>query len=150
MRGQAFDSVKYVKGYTEKQLAWLDAQLRGSKARWKIVVGHHPVYTGGWRKDSPDTKRMHDLLEPIFTKHKVDVYIAGHEHHLEHIKAEGPTHYIVSGAASESRKVAVYPGIGTFAAGVQGFCTFSMTRDSILVQYIDYTDKVIHSTTIVK
>ncbi|RYY54057.1 MAG: acid phosphatase [Chitinophagaceae bacterium] len=149
-RGQAYDSVKYVKGSVAKQLAWLDARLSSSKARWKIVVGHHPVYTGGWRKDSPDTKKMHDLLEPIFEKYKVDLYIAGHEHHLEHVKAAGPTHYLVSGAASESRKTDKYPGIGTFAAGVQGFATLSIMKDSALIQFIDYRDKILHETVIKK
>jgi hypothetical protein len=28
------------------QLQWLDSALSGSKADWKVVVGHHPIYMG--------------------------------------------------------------------------------------------------------
>ena len=150
LRGNPYDSVKYVKGYVATQIAWLENLLSSSKAKWKFVVGHHPVYTGGWRKNSTDTKKMHYLFEPLFNKFRVDVYIAGHEHHLEYIKPDGPTHYVISGAASESRKVALYPGIGKFAAGVQGFATFSLTPDSLLIQFIDYKDRIINTSTIRK
>jgi tartrate-resistant acid phosphatase type 5 len=146
MRGQAYDSVKYKPGAVKAQREWLESTLAGSKAKWKIVVGHHPLYTGGWRKESPDTKNMKEFLEPIFKKYKVDVYIAGHEHHLEYIKPDGPTHYIISVAASEARPVSIYPGIGKFAAAVQGFATFSVTKDKILVQFIDYKDRILNET----
>jgi tartrate-resistant acid phosphatase type 5 len=150
LRGAPYDSVKYRPGAVAAQRAWLEKTLAGSNARWKIVVGHHPLYTGGWRKESADTKNMKNYLEPVFKKYKVDVYLCGHEHHLEYIKPDGATHYIISGAASEARPVSLYPGIGKFAAGVQGFATFSVTHDSILVQFIDYTDKIINETIISK
>lgn len=150
LRGQAYDSVKYPIGAVEKQLAWMEENLSSSKARWKIIVGHHPLYTGGWRKESTDTKNLKELLEPLFTRYGVDVYLAGHEHHLEHIKPEGPTHYIISGAASEARPVMVYPKIGVFAAADQGFATFSVNHDQILVQFIDHQDKILHESVIRK
>jgi tartrate-resistant acid phosphatase type 5 len=150
LRGNHFDSVKYISGAVEKQKEWLENLFAKSNAKWKIAVGHHPLYTGGWRKDSEDSKRMKAFLEPIFTKHKVDVYIAGHEHHLEYTKPAGPTHYIISGAASEARPVAINPNGGKFAAGTQGFCTFSITKDIMLVQFIDYKDKIINETVITK
>jgi hypothetical protein len=150
LRGQAYDSVKYRKGYVAEQMRWAEGLLSGSKARWKIVVGHHPVYTGGWRKESPDRLRMQAFLEPILKKHKVDIYLCGHEHHLEYVKPEGPTHYIISGAASEARPVSIYPGIGKFAAATQGFAAFSVTPDQILIQFIDYKDKIINESVIIK
>ena len=93
---------------------------------------------------------MRDFLEPIFSKYKVDIYLCGHEHHLEHIKPADCTHYILSGAASEARPVAIYPAIGKFAAGIQGFATFSVSQSKILVQFINYKDKIIYETTIIK
>jgi len=150
MRGHPYDSIKYPQGAVEKQLAWIDEKLETSKARWKIVVGHHPLYTGGWRKESADTKRLRELLEPRFAKYAVDVYLAGHEHHLEHIKPEGKTHYIISGAASEARPVTKYPEIGIFAAADQGFATFSVSHDQILIQFIDHKDKILHESVIKK
>ena len=150
LRGTPYDSVKYLPGGVARQVNWLKQLLAGSQARWKIVVGHHPLYTGGWRKESKDTRNMKDFLEPIFSTYKVDIYLAGHEHHLEHIKPAGVTHYIISGAASEARPVSLYPGIGRFAAAVQGFATFSVTHDQVLVQFIDHHDKIINETVIAK
>lgn len=150
LRGNPNDSVKYPAGAVASQRAWLEKLLSTSNARWKIVVGHHPLYTGGWRKESPDTKRMKEFLEPLFNQYKVDIYLAGHEHHLEHIKPEGPTHYIISGAASEARQVALFPGIGKFAAAVQGFATFSVAKEEITVQFIDHTGSILHTSNIGK
>jgi tartrate-resistant acid phosphatase type 5 len=150
MDGDPYDSVKYVKGGVARQRQWLEDLLASSNARWKIVVGHHPMYTGGWRKNSVDTKNIKSFLGPIFEKNNVDVYIAGHEHHLEYTKPAGKTHHIISGSGSEARPVSLHPDGGKFAAAVQGFASFSVVSDSILVQFIDHKDKIINTTVIKK
>lgn len=150
LRSAPYDSIKYKPGYVKAQQQWMENLLASSTAKWKIVVGHHPVYTGGWRKNSDDTKRMKNFLEPIFKKYQVDVYIAGHEHHLEYIKPEGTTHYIISGAASEARPVVIYPEIGKFAAATQGFATCSISGNQLLLQFINYKDEIINTSVINK
>lgn len=150
LNGVQHDSIKYPVGSVDKQRQWLENLLSSSKAKWKMVVGHHPLYTGGWRKDSRDTKNLKAYMEPIFTRHKVDVYICGHEHHLEYIKPAGKTHYIISGAASEARPVALHPDGGKFAAATQGFATFSVARDQLLIQFINYKDEIINESVILK
>lgn len=151
MRGNKPDSVKYPVGATEAQLAWLESVLSDNTVKWKMVVGHHPLYTGGWRYNSPDTKNMHDLLEPLFKKYNVDVYICGHEHQLEYYKPDGSkTHYIISGAGSESRPAFIKPANGRFISSQQGFATFSVTADKLLVQFINYKDQIIKTQLISK
>lgn len=150
LRGHPYDSIKYKKGYVQQQKEWIQRELSQSNAKWKIVVGHHPLYTGGWRKDSRDVANMKAFLEPIFHQYKVDLYIAGHEHHLEHVKPAGPTHHIISGAGSEARPVKLHPNGGKFVAGTQGFATFSVTNKEILVQFIDYKDQIIHTVSLPK
>ena len=39
---------------SERQLRWLDEELSRSQARWKVVYGHHPIYSGGAYEDRPD------------------------------------------------------------------------------------------------
>ncbi|MFT3822994.1 MAG: tartrate-resistant acid phosphatase type 5 family protein [Chitinophagaceae bacterium] len=150
LRGQAHDSVKYVEGAVAKQRQWLEKLLASSNAKWKIVVGHHPLYTGGWRKDDEDTKKMRDFLEPLFSQYNVDLYLCGHEHHLEYTKPNGKTHYIISGAASEARPAALNPEGGKFIAAEQGFATMSVAADKVLVQFINYQGKILNSSTITK
>jgi UDP-2,3-diacylglucosamine pyrophosphatase LpxH len=150
MRGGKPDSAKYPAGGAEAQIAWLESILSDNTVKWKMVVGHHPVYTGGWRHNIQDTKNMQGLLEPLFKKYNVDVYIAGHEHHLEYYKPEGKTHYIISGAGSEARPAQITPTGGRFIAPQQGFATFSVARDNILIQFINHKDEIIKSQMIIK
>lgn len=151
LNGQKHDSIKYVAGAVDKQKQWIESQLANSRAKWKIVVGHHPLYTGGWRKNSPNTLKMKNFLEPIFDKYGVDVYLAGHEHHLEHTKPMNHrTHHVISGAASEARPTTIHPDGGIFAAATQGFATFSVANNQILIQFIEYTNKILHESIIRK
>lgn len=86
------------------QLAWLEKALADSKAKFKIVFGHYPLYSSGLHGTKEDsTVRLRAILEPVFKKHGVDVYLAGHEHHYEKSQViEGVQHF-VSGAAGKLR-----------------------------------------------
>jgi len=46
-----------------EQLTWLEAALNASRARWRILYGHHPLYSTG-RKHGGDPK-LREKLEPI-------------------------------------------------------------------------------------
>jgi hypothetical protein len=38
---------------SEAQLLWLKDELAKSRARWKLVYGHHPIYSAGAHEDNP-------------------------------------------------------------------------------------------------
>ena len=114
---------------TTAQLAWMEEALSEEKD-WKIVVGHHPLYTGGKRVEDKNYVRTH--LENRLKKHKVDMYLAGHEHDLQHIKPEGSVHYFVSGAGSEVRPTG-HLDETLFAQSIQGFLgRFNRKRQHLL------------------
>lgn len=123
------------------QLAWLDSTLAASHADWKIVVGHHPMYTGGKRADEVNTQRLH--LEARLKRAGVHFYLAGHEHDLQYIKPEGPTHHIISGAGSEVRPTGHLPQT-VFAKAEQGFAAFSVSAKQVLLQFVNYKGEVIY------
>lgn len=132
---------------TTTQLQWIDSVLN-VEVDWKIVVGHHPLYSGGKRKEDKSYVRMH--LEPLLTKHRVNVYFAGHEHDLQHIKPTGkPTHHIISGAGSEIRPTGMME-YSVFAKAIQGFVSSSITMDSIYHQFVDLNGTVIYDFSIKK
>ncbi|MEM8981749.1 MAG: metallophosphoesterase family protein [Pseudomonadota bacterium] len=60
-----------------EQAEWLDEQLSNSDARWKILSMHHPVFSSGTGRDSPDRRAA---LLPVIEKHKVDLVLQGHDH----------------------------------------------------------------------
>jgi hypothetical protein len=130
----------------EAQLEWLEKTLATSTARWKIVIGHHPLYTTGVRRDKMLDVRKAFL--PIFEKHKVNTYLAGHEHDLQHQKPEGFTHYFVSGAGSEIRPVTKDEQQTKFAISDHGFMSMQLHKDQLNVQVINFEGKQLYQTTI--
>lgn len=141
-----------VKQDTAAQRVWIEHTLADTdpNIKWRIVVGHHPAYTGGKRIKSKDTEEINHLLKPVFDKYKVDAYICGHEHNLQYIKPAGNTHYFVSGAGSETTPVIQYPEIGKYALSINGFMVFSLTNATMLVQLIDENGKLLYKTNIAK
>jgi hypothetical protein len=61
----------------EDQVDWLDHTLGSSKATWKFVVYHHPLYSSAPSRDN-EALRRHWL--PVFDKHHVDLALQGHDH----------------------------------------------------------------------
>ncbi len=95
-------------GREHEQLSWFKQAIRESPARWKIVAGHHPLWTSGGTKFE-QARALRHLLLPTLCDY-ADMYLAGHEHDLEiHTDACGenqlPLPVIVSGAASKQRPV---------------------------------------------
>ena len=133
-----------------KQKKWIEKQLsqKSANIKWKMVVGHHPMYTGGSRTESYDTKAIRRSLQPLFDKYDVDVYLSGHEHSLQHL-VNGKTHYFISGAASEKTSVHLIPE-SNMVASEYGFMTFSISENKLIVNTIDYTGKIIYTTSITK
>ena len=134
---------------TIKQRQWIDSIMKVKpKGDWTIFSGHHPLYSGGKRLTA--TKDIREALNPILNRHNVDIYFAGHEHDMQYIKPEGKTHHFISGAGSEVRKTGMIEGLSKFAASIQGFMTFSITKEKILIQVINYKGNRIYTTVIVK
>ncbi len=129
---------------TKAQLAWFDAQLSRSTADWKIVVGHHPVWpqrasSSGGEGPSPD---MLATVDPILRKHRVPLYLNGHDHDLQHV-AKGPTHYVCTGAGSKTRSACTSEG-SDFCSVDSGFVSCSVSRSAIRVVYQDYAGARLH------
>jgi acid phosphatase len=125
----------------DAQLRWLEGALKGSDAEWRIVVGHHPLYSYG---SHGNTATLIPRLEPLLHKYGVQLYLNGHDHDLQHITNSG-VDYITSGAGSFTRSTK--HGAGTqFAIGkTPGFVAFSVDRDSLRAQFIDSHGSVRHA-----
>lgn len=144
IRGIPVDSNKYLPGYVDEQLNWLKKILDGSSAKWKIVIGHHPLHTGGSRRHNRRVKKLRNLLQPVLSDNNVNFYLSGHEHHLELLKPKGTTHYIISGAGSETGHVGWLKCYRRFAARQRGFVSISVSSKDWLIQFINDKEKVIY------
>ncbi|WP_183561561.1 metallophosphoesterase [Mucilaginibacter sp. SP1R1] len=136
----------------EKQLAWIDQTLANASpdVKWKIVIGHHPAHTVGPRIKNYDTLAIRKALTGMFEKHKVDVYLSGHEHSLQHLKPEGYTHQFISGAGSELTEVTAGIPYCRFQASEHGFMYFSINAKKLRVNAISDSGTVLYQTEISK
>ena len=117
----------------DAQLAWLENALTKSTAEWKIVIGHHPVYSGGHHGGQPE---LVEKLDPILQRHRIPLYMNGHDHDLQHV-AKGATHYVCTGAGSKMRSACDTEG-SDFCSLQSGFVACSLTRNTLKVAYRDY------------
>lgn len=132
----------------KKQLIWLENTLQTSTVKWKIVVGHHPLFTTGFRRGK--TEDIRAPFQPIFEKYGVDVYLSGHDHDLQHQKPKGHTHYFISGAGSEFRGVTSDPEMTKFAKGDLGFMRVKLTVEHLEVTIINAQNNQLYKTNISK
>jgi hypothetical protein len=96
----------------ERDMAgWLERSLAASPARWRIVIGHHPLWSSAGSKFQ-QARALRALILPALCRH-ADLYLAGHEHTLElhtddcrevpEATGRTPLAHVVSGAAGKQR-----------------------------------------------
>lgn len=74
-----------------RQSGWLNSELQGSTARFKIVALHHPMRSEvSWWNNLFVRLAFENLVE----KYGVQLVVCGHEHYYNH--REGDYHQIVS------------------------------------------------------
>lgn len=91
--------------------AWLENKLKNSTAKWKFVIGHHPLWSTGGSKFEQG-RALRKVLLPMLCDY-ADAYFAGHEHSLEvhtdtcettpNGRTETPLLHVLSGAAAKER-----------------------------------------------
>jgi 3',5'-cyclic AMP phosphodiesterase CpdA len=108
---------------TAAQLKWLNRTLSNSTDTWKLVFGHHPVYSVGPHAHTPE---LIQRFKPIFNQTETDFYICGHDHSLQYIAWPGDSvNYLISGGGSEGTSVS--PQVYTpFARATPGFLVMTL------------------------
>jgi len=116
-----------------RQIAWFKSALKSSTAPWKIVIGHHPVFSGGEHGDTP---YIVEHVLPLLEKYKVQAYFNGHDHDLQHLQA-GAVNLFCSGGGSRPRAKLTDTPQTKFAKGCSGFAAVSLQADKMDVQLVD-------------
>ena len=130
------------------QLAWLEQQLQKPRTTpFLAVLAHHPVYSNGPHGDHPVLVRDWD---PLFRKYKVDLYMAGHDHDLQHLEFDGsPTTHFLSGAGGADLYVLKIDGLdrGPYAQEVHGFSHLAVTREALELRHLDADGRLLYGIT---
>lgn len=127
----------------DKQVAWLERGLATSDATWKIVIGHHPIYSGGKHGNS---ERLLDRVKPLLDRYGVQAYISGHDHDLQHIVADN-VHYLVCGSGSTARETGTTFGT-RYAAAQLGFMAATMSPGEMEISFVDELGARVYSALI--
>jgi acid phosphatase len=126
-----------------KQIDWFKNALSASKAQWKIVMAHHPIYSGG---EHGDTHELIEQVLPLLHENKVQAWFNGHDHDLQHLVA-GDVNLFCTGAGSQFRptKKTVH---SKFAKARSGFTTVSLRPDKMLIRMTDSRGHVLYTTSV--
>jgi 3',5'-cyclic AMP phosphodiesterase CpdA len=120
------------------QLPWLEQELSRSNAPWKLVFGHHQIYSSGqYGLNQPFIK----TLTPLFKKYRVQLYINGHEHNYERTRPIDGTTYVICGGGAGTRPVGRSQWTATSAERLS-FAAYEVYRDRVLISGIDTNNQV--------
>ncbi len=130
----------------DRQLAWIDTNLGASKAKWKIVLGHHPVFAGTTKEESERTD-LQERLQPLLDRHGVDAMVSGHIHNFQHIRVPGSeVDYFVNSSASQSRVVVPFEG-ALFASPDPGFTLCTVKETELTITFVNQVGEIIYQHT---
>jgi len=127
----------------QAQIRWMDGELsKPRKSAWTICVGHHPLFSDGQHGDN---KAMQSAWGWILKKHRVDFYISGHDHVLQHLQAPGwPTTFLISGGGGENTQRPLSGRRGPFVRAIHGFAAMQFDTRSARVSLVAETGAVLH------
>ena len=129
-----------------EQLIWLEAELEKPRSTpFLVVMGHHPIFSNG---PHGDHKVLVRDWEPLLRKHKVHLYLAGHDHDMQHLEFDGhPTSFVLSGGGGAD----LYPLVideaqrGPYAARVYGFSDLEVTPEMLTLRHLDENGRLLHA-----
>ncbi|MEH2085903.1 metallophosphoesterase family protein [Nostoc sp.] len=122
----------------KNQLPWLEKELSLSNAPWKVVFGHHPIYSSGQYGNNPDFIKT---FTPLFKKYGVQLYINGHEHNYERTRAIDGTTYLICGAGAGNRPVGRSEWTG-YSTSDLSFAYYEVYKDRIEISAIATNNRV--------
>jgi len=163
----ALDSYTNVKGVAEyavvgrdtAEYRWLVKDLRSSKARWKVVFLHQPIYDSSFQSD-PQSIQLRQTLSPVFEKYGVDIVFNGHDHLYERsypmrggkVDLKRGIPYITTGGGGAEPHQFVQKKAEFIATGqvVPHYCVVNVTAGSLDMRVFDLEGRLIDSLTLTK
>ena len=122
------------------QLEWLDQELTASKAKWNIVYGHHNIYSAGVYQVN---RVMERDVTPILKKHKVKLWINGHDHNYQRSNPIDGVTYLVCGGGGASLYPVQAQSWTAFAETTHSFGIVDVYQDQIFITGVNSKSEII-------
>lgn len=126
------------------QQKFLEAELaRKTSAPWTWMVNHFPMFTASSKRH--DNKELIDQWGPLLKKHNISLFIAGHDHSLQHLEVDDyRTSFVISGGGG--RKLdGVQQSSRGFTKSQLGFNHIHVDRQAITTRFIDEKGNNLHA-----
>ena len=127
-----------------EQTQWLEQQLQGSKANWKIALFHHPMYSSGNRPESQSDLR--NMLEPLLVKYNVAVVLSGQGGFYERLQPQKGIAYFVVGSGGQLKPGSLDKSSGITGKGFdsdQAFLAAEIIGDEMYFMAISREGKIV-------
>lgn len=149
----------------EREMADLTVDMAKSRALWRIVLGHHTIFSSGIRGEEVHTeeKNMRHLLLPVLREEHADLYICGHDHDAELIgslkRKAGEPLFLISGNGAASTEMHARPASAEPATifpthfpppPLIGFSIVEITPHTLTITFYDASGKPASSPFVVR
>jgi len=128
-------------GWSPAQLEWVKATLAAARnepgIQWRIVYGHHPLLTSGVHLNERRISVLVRDLLPVFQATGVDLYISGHDHDNEHLRANGMDFLISGGGGAKLRHFRGRKPESVFTAVRNAFLDVTVDSETLRAQFMD-------------
>ena len=140
------------------QQKWAINTLIDSRARWRIVFGHHPWHCFGRNQllaKEPYSK-LDNLYQNLVDTGKVDLIISGHENSQQHIYIPGKPNLVISGVGGYSHiekqtdSEKIYANELKFRSLELGCLKLNVSRNEMDIQFINIDKKMLYEFKIKK
>jgi tartrate-resistant acid phosphatase type 5 len=128
------------------QKDWLKKQLETTPARWNLVMGHKPIFSYGYHGDTDFM--VQDVL-PLLCG-KADLYLAGHEHKQQVLKADCGLTMVVSASAGKLRQEPETGPRALFNLPEPGFAHLWIKKNELIVRILSDRGEVRYQMVIPK
>lgn len=126
------------------QIQWIDAQLAdvGGK-RWTICCAHHTMFSNGIHGDNGV---LQTEWGAIFRRHRLDFYVCGHDHDLQHLEIKDwPVSFVLCGGGGKPARSMLRDDRGPFSRAMNGFVHLKLGPDVATLRFIDADVQVVHA-----
>lgn len=122
---------------------WLKTELDMPRTgQWLVACAHHPFYSNG---NHGDNGVLQKSWGPLFTKAKLDLYVAGHDHDLQHLEMPNDlSSFILVGGGGQSIRPMRVDVRGPFSKSTYGFAAMTFTPEAMNVRLISKDGDVLH------
>ena len=126
----------------DDEAQWMNKELEKPRPTWLILASHFPLFSNS---EHGDSKTMPKRIGAALESHRVDFYLAGHDHNLQHLQiATKYTSHIVSGAGGKELYPMYRDDRGPFTASTNGFVHLTLTPSLATVRFVSESGKTMH------